>query len=83
MQSGWRGFGVSCRANHRLQIAAMLTSRAQFSELATKQDLKLSQAELIAEIRALGDRMVRFIVVTTGVQLTALAVAVAIILGTR
>ena len=61
----------------------MLTSRAQFSELATKQDLKLSQAELIAEIRALGDRMVRFIVVTTGVQLTALAVAVAIILGTR
>ena len=59
------------------------TFEEQFSELATKQDLKLLRAELLAEIRALDARMMRFIVVTMGVQLTALAVAVAVILGTR
>lgn len=49
--------------------------------LATKQDLAQLRAELIAEIRALESRMTKFILYTVGLQLTALGIAVALILS--
>ena len=70
------------------------TFEEQLDGLATKQDvqslgtelraeLHVGMAQLREEMRALEVRLMRFIVVTMGVQLTALAIAVAIILGTR
>ncbi len=49
--------------------------------LSTKKDLAVLRAELVAEIRGLEARMSKFILLTVGLQLTALGIAVALILG--